>query len=173
MAANTIVGTTGAAYPSNLIVQSNRPLDDRTCVASKDKLLQYTGYIYKGMLVSVQSDSTLWMLKDVAKASDSDYSGWVQLSANIFDSSGMISSSLLPSYVDDVIEGYYNSSTGKFYKEAAYTTQLTGETGKIYVDLNTNYSYRYSSTSNKYALVSAADALEKANRAIKLAKAGL
>ena len=40
------------------------------------------------------------------------------------------------------IEGYlYNS---KFYKESAHTTQITGETGKIYVDLSTNKTYRWS-----------------------------
>lgn len=55
-----------------------------------------------------------------------------------------IDSKYLPSYVDDVIEGYL--SEGKFYKEAGHTTEITGETGKIYVDLATNGSYRYSGT---------------------------
>lgn len=58
------------------------------------------------------------------------------------DSNGKVPSSQLPSYVDDIIEGYlYN---GKFYKEAAHTTEITGETGKIYVDLSTEKTYRYS-----------------------------
>lgn len=55
-----------------------------------------------------------------------------------------IDSKYLPSYVDDVIEGYL--SEGKFYKEAEHTTEIAGETGKIYVDLATNGSYRYSGT---------------------------
>lgn len=60
------------------------------------------------------------------------------------DSTGKVPSSQLPSYVDDVLEGYlYN---GKFYKESAHTTEITGEGGKIYVDLSTNYSYRWSGT---------------------------
>ena len=58
------------------------------------------------------------------------------------DSSGKVPSSQLPSYVDDVIEGYLSS--GKFYKESAHTTQITGETGKIYVDLSTSKTYRWS-----------------------------
>ena len=58
--------------------------------------------------------------------------------------SGKVPSSQLPSYVDDVIEGYYNTTDGKFYEESAYTTEITGETGKIYVSLDTNYSYRWS-----------------------------
>ena len=58
------------------------------------------------------------------------------------DANGKVPSSQLPSYVDDTIEGYlYNS---KFYKESAHTTQITGETGKIYVDLSTNKTYRWS-----------------------------
>ena len=55
---------------------------------------------------------------------------------------GKVPTSQLPSYVDDTIEGYlYNS---KFYKETAHTTQITGESGKIYVDLATNKTYRWS-----------------------------
>lgn len=58
------------------------------------------------------------------------------------DSSGKVPSAQLPSYVDDTVEGYlYNS---KFYKESAHTTQITGETGKIYVDISTNKTYRWS-----------------------------
>jgi len=58
------------------------------------------------------------------------------------DANGKVPASQLPSFVDDVIEGYlYNS---KFYKEAAHTTEITGETGKIYVDLSTELTYRWS-----------------------------
>lgn len=59
------------------------------------------------------------------------------------DDKGKIRSELLPSYVDDVLEGYYDKTAGKFYKEAAKTTEITGEAGKIYVDLPTNDSYRW------------------------------
>lgn len=59
------------------------------------------------------------------------------------DSNGKVPSSQLPSYVDDVIEGYYYNS--KFYKESTHTTEITGETGKIYIDLSgTNKTYRWS-----------------------------
>ena len=58
------------------------------------------------------------------------------------DSNGKVPSSQLPSYVDDVIEGYYYNS--KFYKESAHTNIITGETGKIYMDLATNKTYRWS-----------------------------
>ena len=60
-------------------------------------------------------------------------------------SSGKIPSSMLPSYVDDVKEGYYLS--GKFYETNNTSgTVITGETGKIYVDLATNKTYRYANT---------------------------
>ena len=67
------------------------------------------------------------------------------------DSSGKVPSSQLPSYVDDVIEGYYHDN--KFYatytpgqeeQEGTYSDEITPEQGKIYVDIPTNQSYRWS-----------------------------
>ena len=58
------------------------------------------------------------------------------------DSNGKVPSSQLPSFVDDVVEGYL--SGGKFYKESAHTTEISGETGKIYIDLSTEKTYRWS-----------------------------
>ena len=60
------------------------------------------------------------------------------------DASGKVPTSQLPSYVDDVIEGYYYSVDGKFYKDSAHITEIVGETGKIYVSLDTNQTYRWS-----------------------------
>lgn len=68
---------------------------------------------------------------------------------------GKISSNYLPSYVDDVIEGYYYNS--KFYSDSSHTTEITGETGKIYVDLSTNKTYRWGGTA--YAEISESLAL--------------
>lgn len=58
------------------------------------------------------------------------------------DANGKVPSSQLPSFVDDVIEGYYYN--GKFYSDSAHTTEITGESGKIYVDLSTEKTYRWS-----------------------------
>lgn len=60
------------------------------------------------------------------------------------DETGRVPSSQLPSYVDDVIEGYYYG--GKFYSDEAHTEEITPETGKIYVDINTSKAYRWSGT---------------------------
>lgn len=62
------------------------------------------------------------------------------------NASGKIPSEQLPSFVDDVVEGYYNSENGLFYTEAEYTNLIIGEGSKIYIDLadNTNNTYRWS-----------------------------
>lgn len=66
------------------------------------------------------------------------------------DSTGKVPSAQLPSFVDDVIEGYLSS--GKFYKESAHTTQISGESGKIYIDLSTEKTYRWSGS--KFVVIS-------------------
>ena len=71
------------------------------------------------------------------------------------DSNGRVPSNQLPSYVDDVIEGYYYNS--KFYKESSHTTEIDGESGKIYTDLGNNKTYRWSGTT--YTEISASLAL--------------
>ena len=75
-------------------------------------------------------------------------------SVNASAITGVIAAANLPSYVDDVIEGYYSSS--KFYKtkgsDGTYSSEITGESGKIYVDLNTNKTYRWSGSA--YAVIS-------------------
>ena len=70
---------------------------------------------------------------------------------------GKILTSQLPSYVDDVIEGY--KSGADFYEDSAHTAdkKITGESGKIYVDLHTNVTYRWSGTA--YVEISASLAL--------------
>lgn len=73
------------------------------------------------------------------------------------DNTGHVPSSQLPSYVDDVVEGYYDEVTNKFYSDNAYTTEIPGETGKIYITLDTNLSYRY--TGSGFVVVSPSLAL--------------
>lgn len=59
------------------------------------------------------------------------------------DSNGLVPSSQLPSYVDDVIEAYYNTSNDTFYTESTYEHAITPESDKIYIDLTTNKTYRW------------------------------
>lgn len=71
------------------------------------------------------------------------------------DATGKVPSSQLPAFVDDVINGYL--SGGKFYKEEAHTTVLPNEDGKIYIDLHTEKTYRWSGTA--YVVISETIAL--------------
>lgn len=66
------------------------------------------------------------------------------------DADGKVPAAQLPSYVDDVLEGYL--SGGKFYEEDTHTTEITAESGKIYVDLDTGKTYRWSGTA--YTIIS-------------------
>lgn len=67
------------------------------------------------------------------------------------DENGKVPTQYLPSYVDDVIEGYYGTNDDifkdKFWDKDTEITQsgheIVGETGKIYLDLKTNNSYRW------------------------------
>ena len=73
------------------------------------------------------------------------------------DAKGKVPAAQLPSYVDDVIEAY--KSGADFYEDSAHTAakKITGESGKIYVDLHTNVTYRWSGTA--YVEISASLAL--------------
>ena len=80
-------------------------------------------------------------------------------SVNASAINGVIAAANLPSFVDDVIEGYLNG--GKFYKEkksdGTYATEITAETGKIYVNINDNKTYRWSGSA--YVVISETIAL--------------
>lgn len=57
---------------------------------------------------------------------------------------GKIPADELPSYVDEVVEGYYYND--KFYEDVDHTKEITGEKDKIYVDKTKDpyISYRWS-----------------------------
>ena len=71
------------------------------------------------------------------------------------DGNGKVPAAQLPSFMDDVLDGYlYNC---KFYAEQEHTTELTAEGGKIYIDKETNKQYRWSGSA--YAEISSSLAL--------------
>lgn len=51
-----------------------------------------------------------------------------------------------------VVEGYYYND--KFYEDAQHTTEITGQSGLLYVDVSTNYVYRYDITQSEFVRVS-------------------
>jgi hypothetical protein len=63
---------------------------------------------------------------------------------------GKVPAIQLPSYVDDVLEGYYNGTS--FFIDSGFSTVMTPETGKIYINLLNNTSYRY--TGSVYVQIS-------------------
>jgi hypothetical protein len=98
---------------------------------------------------------------------DSDFSLWFGTSAGFYKITnvalrnylqsyfaqivnGKVPESLLPSYVDELVEGYYDS--GSFYEDAGFTILITPNTSKIYLDLgNSPDTYRWGGT--EYALI--------------------
>ena len=59
------------------------------------------------------------------------------------DANGKVPSSQLPSFVDDVVEGYYKTDNDRFYEESTFTTLIEPVAGKSWVDIPTNKSYRW------------------------------
>ncbi|WP_294203152.1 hypothetical protein [uncultured Chryseobacterium sp.] len=86
------------------------------------------------------------------------------------DGAGQVPASQLPSYVDDVVEGYYKSADGKFYKEAAFTNLISGEEGKIYVSLDTNKTYRWAGSTFVYITSGAVDSVNGQTGVVVLTK---
>lgn len=102
-------------------------------------------------LGNVENKSSSTIRGEITKSNVTTALGYTPLNQSLkgsasglaeLDSNGKVPSSQLPSFVDDVIEGYL--SGGKFYKESAHTTEISGESGKIYIDLSTNKTYRWS-----------------------------
>ncbi len=106
---------------------------------------------------SAAIEKLLQIIIDVEKNTGADVSGKLDTSlkgaANglaELDATGKVPAAQLPSYVDDVVEGYFYNA--KFYEDSAHATEITGETSKIYMDLATNKIYRWSGTA--FAVVS-------------------
>lgn len=78
------------------------------------------------------------------------------------DESGKVPSVQLPSYVDDVVEGYFYND--KFYNDEEHTSEITGEVSKIYIDVISNLSYRYGGTT--YTVITSCDMVAISNTEI-------
>lgn len=119
------------------------------------KIVQYVGattadytnaYFYKCIEDPDNAGTYIWAETAVFDAIPSSEKGAANGVAEL-DANGLVPSTQLPSYVDDVIEGYYDSTTDKFYEEDTHTTEIDPETGKIYVDLTDDphvSTYRWS-----------------------------
>ena len=169
-----ITVASGFRLPAAALLDARGAVDT---IAERDELVTLNA-VTDGLRVYVKADKTLYIWHDnqwIAMPKLEDLNGLansmnsaIQSAFNSItatkekangiaslDENGKVPSAQLPSYVDDVIEGYL--SEGKFYKEGAHTTEITGESGKIYVDLTSSKTYRWSGTA--YAVISETIAL--------------
>ena len=116
-------------------------------------------YIVAGfiaMLAGTDANAKNLVLADGTNIAQSTFIPATEKGANsgvaTLDATGKVPASQLPSFVDDVLEGYLNATDGKFYEENTYTTEIPAEGGKIYVDLATGKTYRWGGSA--YAVIS-------------------
>lgn len=55
--------------------------------------------------------------------------------------------------ISNSIEGYLNTTDGKFYKESSYTTEIAGAATVLYLDKATNKLYRYNESNHQYIAI--------------------
>lgn len=121
-----------ANFAGSLEVLAGAPLDARAVVNVKADLTDsqsYT-YVYVGMIVSVKSEGKAYIL---TAADFTDSNNWSELGSGGSGTGG-------------VVEGYFNPTDDLFYEESTYETAITGESGMLYVSLDTNRLYRFNGT---------------------------
>ena len=156
-------GATAYQKPSGGIPLTDMTSGVQTSLGKADTAYQkpQTGIPSTDMSSAVQislgkADTALQQHQDISGKVDISSVGIANGVASL-DNNCKIPSSQLPSYVDDVLEGYLNSLDGKFYEESTYTTEIPAEGGKIYTDLSTNKTYRWGGSA--YVEISASVAL--------------
>lgn len=130
--------------------EKNENTDDLQ--AQLDEKLEKGGYNgtamdLKNLLDEIASGNPLPVIGGLEKKANKGIAGgYVPL-----NDSTLIDPRFLPSYVNEMIEGYYHE--GVFYSDIAYTIVITPEINKIYIDLTNDgtNSYRWSGTA--YILV--------------------
>lgn len=78
-------------------------------------------------------------------------------------SDGKIPTKYIPGDIGQAVEGYY--SGGKFYKEAAHTTEITGAENTLYLDIGSTDQDVYRWTGTAYVLLN--DAVSTADKAVR------
>ena len=154
-------GSNRVAVDAELSTTSTNPVQNKVIKSALDGKSN-TGH--KHVKADITDFPTSMPASDVpawAKASSKPSYTISEVSGNLPASriSGVIDAAHLPSYVDDVIEGYLNG--GKFYttksSSGAYSGEIKAEAGKIYVDLSNNKTYRWSGST--YVVISETIAL--------------
>ena len=132
---NYVTGRDGVKYYTNTIVSMNNRVSAYEVLYGRSPAIVYVNDSHGNGTTSNTTDSTL------------------QKCYNAFGEFNTIDEFL--SKIQGKGYGYYYNS--KFYKESSHTTEIDGESGKIYTDLGNNKTYRWSGTT--YTEISASLAL--------------
>lgn len=111
--------------------------DSEEVISTISETNHTTDYIPDANAVYNYSQEILDQAKEYVDDQKGQANGIVPL-----NSSSKIDESYLPSYVDDILEGYYNE--GNFYEDSGFSKTIAGESSKVYVDLTNNKIYRWS-----------------------------
>lgn len=112
-------------------------------------------------LDNVENKSAATIISEISASDVTSSLGYTPLNSNLkgavnglaeLDSNGTVPAAQLPSYVDDVLEGYYDSNTDRFYIDSSFTDKIDEESGKIYVCLSSKKIYRWSGST--YVVIS-------------------
>ena len=55
-----------------------------------------------------------------------------------------------------LVYGYLNPTDGKFYEDSLYTTEIFGDSDKLFITLDTNFIYRYDVTEAEFIQIGGA-----------------
>ncbi len=138
-------------FSGNLDVKASAALDARMVVATKADLIKKetwpsdgdTLYLYKGLIVSVNEDDSLWMLINPEDALNSSYAAWKQIDSNAAEKTTIVDSldsdsttSALSAKQGKVLKGLIDSNKQEYDNFVATKGQANGlaslnENGKI------------------------------------------
>ena len=162
-----IVENLNALYSLNEFILSPTYSHDDNPEAVYEDAIGYTVY--------VKSERKFYKLVDWANRKNSE--GW-EIASVPLNESGKIDTQYLPSYVDDVVEGYYEQNPEteewEFWTAETPSTLIVPEKGKIYLDISTdpetgepkNDSYRWTGESY-YKVSSPIDVTEEVTEGSK------
>lgn len=126
---------------------------------SNKKLSDYQEKLTDGNGVAIDASNNIGLDISYLTASRVGYIPATEKGTNggvaTLDNTGKVPSGQLPSYVDDVVEGYLDNGT--FYEDSAHTIPITPEDSKIYINLADNTTYRWGGTA--YVQISSSLAL--------------
>ena len=119
-----------ANLAATIEVLAGGALDARTTVPTEADLLVANNfpYPYVGLFTVVQATGDIWVLTNMDVT---DIEHWHKVGSG---------------GADNVVEGYYNETDGKFYEESTYTTEIVGADKTLYISLDTNLLYRFDGT---------------------------